>query len=89
VLGWGVLVAVLVGLTGCFSLERDAGAFYTWSKRGQVAGEMLRLYCQQGSGWERAHFLAAYREQAGAAAGTLIFCSTDPVGAPPPPVLKP
>ena len=80
---WGLLAL----LTGCFSLERDTVAFHAWSKRGQVAGEMLRLYCEQGAPMERGQFLHAFRQQAGPSQGTIIFCANDPVI--PPAAVKP
>jgi hypothetical protein len=64
--GLALLLLVLVLLPGgCFSMERNAGSYYLWSKRGQTAGELLRLYCEQAGERERLQFMYAVLTQSG------------------------
>ena len=47
-----LLSLALMLLTGCapdFSVERDAGIYGVWAKRGQLLDDMAHLYCEQGA----------------------------------------
>jgi hypothetical protein len=54
-------------MAGCtlISTERDSASHYTWSKRGQTAGELLKLYCEQGTDRDRKRFMYAVLTQSG------------------------
>lgn len=96
-----LLVALMILPTGCLSLERDAAASYAWSKRGQQAGDLARLYCEQASRMERGQFLYGFYGHAGRNIWMAIRCGDEPAhstlpatGAPadpyvPPPHLTP
>ena len=80
---WGVVVALLL-VAGCFALERDAVRGYEWQKRGQVAGDLARQYCEQASKTERAQFLFGFYSQVGRWVWISIRCGEEPVHSTPP-----
>jgi len=62
---WWIVAAVLL-CSGCVSAERDSMVFYTWTKRGQAAGDSVRLFCTQAATYERRMFSYGFEGQAGA-----------------------
>lgn len=73
----GVLVACLTA-GGCFALERDAKRAYEWNKRGQMAGDLARQYCEQASQMERGQFLYGFYGQAGRNIWLAVRCGEEP-----------
>ena len=75
-----VLVAGALALAAaCFSLERDATREYEWKKRGQMAGDLARQYCEQASQMERGQFLYGFYGQAGRNIWMAVRCGDEPV----------
>lgn len=60
-----LVLGFLLLASGCFSVEQDTRRYYVWTKRGQTAGELLRLYCEQASEKERKQFMYAVLTQSG------------------------
>ena len=74
---WAVVVGLLAA-TGCASLERDAKRAYEWNKRGQIAGDLARQYCEQASQMERGQFLYGFYGQAGRNIWMAVRCGDEP-----------
>ena len=77
-----ILMAGLIA--ACFSLERDATRSYEWQKRGQIAGDLARQYCDQASQMERGQFLYGFYGQAGRNIWMAVRCGDEPVHETPP-----
>lgn len=81
-----LLFAVLAGalVAACFALERDAARGYEWQKRGQIAADLTRQYCEQASKAERAQFLYGFYAHVGRWVWISIRCGEEPVHSTPP-----
>ena len=72
------LLAVVVLAGGCASLERDARRSYEWQKRGQIAGDLARQYCEQASHREREQFLYGFYGHVGRSIWLAVRCGDEP-----------
>jgi hypothetical protein len=75
---------LIVILAACISLERDATRAYEWQKRGQIAGDLARQYCEQASQMERGQFLYGFYGQAGRNIWMSVRCGDEPAHETPP-----